>query len=435
MKVLLKRSRAIVYRLVGAKRYRHLKFLPRWDRQDLAAWRKGRGERDDLEYFFLLLFIAVLGFFSFSLLCLIVTMLLPGDGVWFPFKETLFPDEKPEGWDQLRSFAFAIAGIVGAVFGLFQLYNSAARTRLNRIDIQTKREQERNERFVRASELLKDEDASVRMAGIYALERLALEPDGGYCDAVLKVLAGFVRERTTRGQEWGDKQYPAAPLTEKPVFEIHNDVDEAIERYRIELYDWLQLQKRPTEPVQTAVNSVTIIIKKQEELKVIDFSGAILTRASFGEASFERSVLPWCRIEGAFLKFAHFEEAMLPWAHLEGADFSDANLQRASLAFAHLQGANFVNANLEGADLRGCNLAAADIESARLEGAILKDADLSAVMGLTEKQLSAAVWPSAAPPMLPDGIEVSDFDKSAYTDPDDLGELLPRYQWTERKIM
>ncbi len=475
MKEFLKRLRAIVYSLLGEKRYRRLKFLPRWDRADVKRLQvvvevffPPKNGEDPQEYFFLVLFRLVFAFVGFSVVIAVVSGWYWGS-VWFPFHE-FFPDEIPGDWEQSRNFALTLAGVVGAVFGLFQLHNSAARTRLNRIDTETKRgqernerERERNERFVRASELLSHDDASVRMAGVYALGRLALEPDGNYDDTVLEVLAGFVRERTTRNpEEWGDKGYPSYPAVEKPAFERGDDLEASLRAYKKELDEWLEAQKPPTEPVRAAMNVVSRILRQRPRAKPVDFSGAVLIKAKLDGFHFRNCNFTGARLEGAGLRGAHLQGAQLRKAHLEGAqlwgahleravlvnarlegaDLSGARLERADLSVARLEGADLRGARLEGADLAGARLEGADLRGARLEGAflggaglegaVLLGADLSGVTELTEDQLDAAVWPTDNPPKLPDKFKAERFDKSAYTDPEDPRRLLFSSQWPER---
>ncbi len=73
---------------------------------------------------------------------MVVTYLLPPHKPSIPLLGSLFLYDPVDQWDEFRSFTFGVAGIVGAVFGLFQLHNSARRTRLTSIDTQTKVEAE-----------------------------------------------------------------------------------------------------------------------------------------------------------------------------------------------------------------------------------------------------------------------------------------------------
>ncbi|MEO0398351.1 MAG: pentapeptide repeat-containing protein [Pseudomonadota bacterium] len=360
-----------------------------------------------------------------------------------------------------------MAGVVGGVFGLYQLHNSATRTRLTRIDTRTKRESERNERFVRAAELLKDEDASVRMAGIYALERLALETDAKYSQTVIKVLSGFVRERTTRRGN--------APTQSKPIYKTN----ETLEKYRSRFNAWLSEQEAPTEPITAAVRALGVIWREENDresenikkrvfdpkydgrLTVITFEKAILTKleatnidlneCNFHFAALEGAKLSHAGLEKAYLEEAHLERADLEYANLNDARLWNVNLQDAYLSAADLENAYLVEARLQGANLtrahlrkaklglakmQGAILAHANLEGAslthaRLEGANLESANLTNVRNLTKEQLEAAVWPIGAPPTLPEGFNAADFDKEPYTNQNNPERLKPRHEWPE----
>ncbi|MEM6414954.1 MAG: pentapeptide repeat-containing protein [Pseudomonadota bacterium] len=402
--------RKLVHPVVGHSIGRR---LWRWYREDWPRVRPiqhllipPRNGRDPTEHFFLGVFRVALLLLGFSLLSAIITDAMPGEGVWFPYRK-IFPDGLPSDWDGVRSFAFALAGIVGAVFGLFQLHNSAARTRLSGDETRVKQEQERNERFVRAVELLRDDDASVRMAGVYALERLALEKDANYAATVIKVLSGFVRERTTRGKD------------ERTKPERTDKANESCKDYHKRLDTWLNQQEKPTEPITAAMRALGAIwqeekgIKKEagnkdnfhkrssDELTAITFENAILTKLDAPNIDLSR-----CDFRNVAL-----ERANLWDANLEGANLWDANLEGANLWGANLEGANLWDANLEGAYLAGANL---------------RGANLTDVKNLTEAQLEAAVWPTGAPPKLPSAFNAEVFDKEPYTDPDNPERLKPR---------
>ncbi len=331
----LKFLRALVARLVGRKRYKkRFRFLPRWDRAD---WRRikpvekllipFRNGRDPTEHFFLVVFRVVFALFLISLTCAVATHALPGVELWFPYRG-LFPDDKPGGWDDIRSLAFAVAGVVGAVFGLFQLQNSATRTRLSGEETRVKQEQERNERFVSSVKLLSDDDPSVRMGGVFALERLALEQDAKYTQTVIEVLSGFVRERTNRsGEIEGERAYPAAPRGEKPAFAAQNSETEDgepsdLDAYKKALRSWLDQQIPPTEPIAAAVKSLALIWRDEQNNKKapgINFEKAVLTK--------------------------------LPAAKLTKLAAANFDLKRCNFRMARLEGADLFEARLEGADL------------------------------------------------------------------------------------
>ena len=108
------------------------------------------GAPDFTELIFMVLFFgAFLGTF-YGVFWLTRTELHLQDILPVPVLEPCTADSSTQthcfGWDDIRSIMFALAGLVGAVFGVYQLKNSATRSRLTRIDTFVRREAERNDR-------------------------------------------------------------------------------------------------------------------------------------------------------------------------------------------------------------------------------------------------------------------------------------------------
>ncbi|NOX94090.1 MAG: pentapeptide repeat-containing protein [Alphaproteobacteria bacterium] len=241
-------------------------------------------------------------------------------------------------------------------------------------DADTRREQERNERFVRASELLAHEDAAVCMAGVYALERLAGEDGAGYADTVVEVLAGFVRERTNR------KDYSPRP-------------QEGSEKW-----------ERPTEPIQAAVTALNKICKKQSK----DFN--IVIRVDLRRAQLARLEANDFFMEG--WKLAN--------TNLQHAELNRSNLQKTWLSGANLRNANFNNANTRRAWFDRTNLQHTNLSEANLQSAYMGN-----IENWNMKQFKQAIWPIGMPPILPGDLSANQFDKTMYTDDKSLKQLHP----------
>lgn len=352
---------------------------------------KHHGHRTNTESFFYYLFWIALFVVLVFLLC-----------TWIfnepPFFKRVVPIGAVNSWDEFRSFTFGIAGLIGAVFGLYQLFNSAQRTRLSDKDTKTrakeattKVEAERNERFIKAAELLKDDDDSVRMAGIYALERLAIETHE-YLNVVVNVLSGFIRERTIR------PDYSARPKSRySPPYRsgVKKDSPEYLEELRREKANgW----SRPTEPIKAAANALVRISRqihsKKKESPIIDLRGANLPR-----------------LEGN--KFQ-----MNDWR------LSDADLQGAWLQFANLKGSRLSDANLKGANIQNANLQDAKIENTNFQNSITDGINLTNCFGeprnLEWQQLEDAVWPVDGVPGFAQA-----YDKTWCTDDKDPTKLHP----------
>ncbi len=428
-------------------------------------WHRLQDGRDGLEAFFLCLFLVALAILTLNIIWLLV------------FKQPVLfkeiipqpcqpgPKCAPYDWDDFRSLMFGLAGMVGAVFGLYQLANSATRTRLTKEEVaqstsrtkstgqQTEiaRQTERNVRYVKAVELLKDPDDSVRMGGIYSLARLAKE-DPGYFDTVLEVLAAYIRYRTNAKDEEGNWSCPPR----KGAGEIP---PEDVEDYQEKLATWRQ-EAGPTEPIKAALMSlnrlwqfnpptrdptITVDLRgawlpcvdlRRFEMAKWRFDDAFLQHAIIHRANLEKanlrnadlraSDLSRTRLRRSGLTGADLRRASLNNAHLQNALLIDAQLQNAWITDAQLEGTVLSLANLEGADLSDTNLQDAYLTRANLNGAALQGAILTDANNVTGQQLNSAVWPTGAPPsVFPHGFSTDMFDKSWCTIPDDIARLLP----------
>ena len=154
----------------------------------------------------------------------------------------------------------------------------------------------------KAIEQLGSDKLDVRIGGIYALERIALDSAKDH-PTVMAVLTAFIREHSHEPWPRSDADQPVQEST------------------------------RPG--VQAAV---TVVGRRdpQHDILVIDLAGARLTRADLGAAD--------------------FGDALLVGADLTGANLGRATLTRANLADARLGGADLVHADLGAAVLAGANL-------------------------------------------------------------------------------
>lgn len=187
------------------------------------------------------------------------------------------------------------------------------------------------DRYQAAISQLGDDRRTIRVGGIYALEKLA-EDVASTRQTVADVLASFVRD------------------SDRAARSVATDVQVAL----------TVLGRRPAE--DTA-------------LRPPDLSGAVLAHAD--------------------LRRAGLDGADLTKAHLNGADLTDASLHRAALMGARLARANLSNAELQDADLTDADLRRAILYQANFAGATLTrcrltGCDLSTAQNLSRQQRRAA---------------------------------------------
>jgi uncharacterized protein YjbI with pentapeptide repeats len=157
----------------------------------------------------------------------------------------------------------------------------------------------------------------VRLAGLYALERLA-NSNRDQRQTIVNVICAYL-------------QMPFSPPALPPAKE--SDDVSSVEQYKIELQEYEQ-RLRENRIRKTAEEILYRHLQRLDEestrwaVATVDLSGSSLVRAQFVDV--------------------HFGSA-----NLAEVDFTHANLSGASLAGADMRGANLTSANLRDADLRG----------------------------------------------------------------------------------
>ena len=271
----------------------------------------------------------------------------------------------------IRNLGLVIGGLIAIGLAYWRSIVASRQTKASQQQTETSQRGLLNERYQKGAEMLGSEVLSVRLGGIYALQRLAEEDPERYHVQITHLLCTFVSHPT------GDKDYMAA-LRDTEQQQLH----------------------RLREDVQTAMKAIGTRSKDDMELeKQGDFSlildGAHLTGAILHRAILTEAHLTGAHLDGAHLAGAHLDRAYLNRAILTGAHLTSAILHRAYLNRTHLAGADLDRANLTGANLTGANLT-----SAHLNAAILTGADFSEAKGLTQKQLDQAWADPGNPPQL-----------------------------------
>jgi uncharacterized protein YjbI with pentapeptide repeats len=300
------------------------------------------------------------------------------------------------------------------------------------------------DRYTKAIEQLGSDKLDVRLGGIYALERLAIDSARDH-PTVVEVLSAFVREHSDPAHDDPKpavaERLPAAQGAEPAVGP----------RPHVENTDNKATPIRPATDVQAAVTVLGRLPRRHVSrgdltgagldgvelfhadlsgirLSGANLSGAVLSGSNLVGARLDRANLVGARLEGANLSPARLYGANLSGARLPEADLSHAGLQEVNLSGAVLIGANLSGAMLERADLSGAmlamaNLTGAELHGANLSGALLVGADFywrqarpggpgprpmegADAVGLTQEQLDSAH--GDAKTRLPEGLRRPD---------------------------
>lgn len=295
-------------------------------------------------------------------------------------------------WERLKTIisALGLGATAIAAIGLFITYRQGEERLVT-------------ERFAKAVEQLGSKEITVRIGGVYALERVAKDSPKDHW-TVMEVLTAFVRERSPNRQPDPGTAKRQAPNGKDPELPgIPTDVQSALtaigRRDASKDVEGQRLDLSQTYLVRANLDRANL---QAANLRSTDLQWASLGGTNLRKANLRSTDLRWANLHSANLQAANlwganFLRANLDSADLQGADLLDAklsgagldstNLQQARLGRSQLQKANLRSANLQGADLWDANLLRADLHSANLQGAILLVTDLRGTEGLTQPQL------------------------------------------------
>jgi hypothetical protein len=252
-----------------------------------------------------------------------------------------------------------LTAVAALLFTARSLDYTADATGATREQLRLSEQGQISDRFSKAVDQLGqegDDKLSVRLGGIYALERVMR--DSADEPTVIEVLCAFTRTHAPR----------PIILSAFPVDPSSPDVQAAV----------TVLARRPNPH-----------LSRNQRL---DLSGTLLglPNAALRRAHLARAYLGSANLTDADLVDAGLTGAELGNANLDYADLTGADLTDASLHRADLTGADLADADLTGADLTGAYLARAHLADASLTGAQLTGADQTGVIGLTAEQLAGA---------------------------------------------
>jgi Pentapeptide repeats (8 copies) len=279
-------------------------------------------------------------------------------------------------------------GLVGGVALLGGLYFTAQTLRISQGTLQTAQEGQITERFTKAIEQLGRDNLSIRLGGIYALERIARDSAKDHWP-VMQVLTAYVRER--------------APVQEQPLDTTVKDgkKQDAPRTQGCEIKEDMLTLFGLHGKLPADVQAILDVLSQRaghygyKELYPLDLRNTHLPKARLDNAQLQHAILIGANLQDAYLSGAHLQHATLiearlqradlTWAELSLANLIEANLQDACLNRAELQDAILLQTHLERADLREANLKGARLWKAQLQGA-----NLTGAKNLTQDQIDRA---------------------------------------------
>ena len=312
-----------------------------------------------------------------------------------------------------------------------------------------------NERYQKGAEMLGSEILSVRLGGIYGLERLAAEHPERYHVQIMKLFCAFARH-PTEDEDYQGKlaEHNANPRNLPSPREDTMAAIEAIgsrDDTRIEIEKSQDFQPnligtnlsyaqiRGANLSGAMLNSANLTsasifsanlsgaflrstIMKNAGLYDVDFTDAKAWNVDLSGARMEQRGKPLFDLDHANLSPIQLSDGTLSPTQILDADLSGkfiqyANLDRVQVTHSDLSGAHFLRTKLRGAVISKSNLSGAEIKRTEMSGAKIPGTDLSGtyfydphggtatspVTGLTQAQLDEACADSDNPPKL-DGL-------------------------------
>ena len=323
-------------------------------------------------------------------------------------------------WDELRgdqdSLSTTIRNLGLVIGGVIAILLAIWRSTVSERQADTAQQSLLNERYERRAEMLGSDVLSVRLGGIYALQRFAQEHPKEYHVQVLGLLCAFVRHPK---EDEGYQRMLAEKNADPKTFSFLREDVQAV-------MDWIGSR-----------GEAQIAIEKDAEFE-LDLKGADLVHGQLIDANLSGARLQGADLSNANISLVNLSDAYVNFAVLKGATLTDVDLTgarvwrvdlsdstmlevtmpRAPLHYADLSGANLQEVNLSGAQIRYSDLSNANIGAdlsgasflqsklslARFLGSDLSGARiLSSVTGLTQAQLDEACADPDNPPRL-DGV-------------------------------
>ena len=350
--------------------------------------------------------------------------------------------------ETLRNVGLMIGGVLAFVFALWRGWVAESQA-------STAQQSLLNERYQKGAEMLGSDVLSVRLGGIYALERLAAEHPQQYYVQIMKLLCAFARH-PTRDEDYGMRM-AERDANPRRFSSSREDVQAAIDaigsrdetRIEIEKSQGFELNLIEADLSHTRIRDANLsgamlhyanlshtyissvdlshayligTVMKKTRLDNVDFTDARAQGVDLSGALVFLNGKPLFDLDHANLSPAQFSDGTQSLTHLHNVDVSgisiqDAKLDQVQITASDLSDTHFLRSNLRGARIFKSKLSGAEILSTDMSGAILRDTDVSGtyfcnphsevatdlVTGLTQAQLDEACADPDNPPKL-DGV-------------------------------
>lgn len=246
------------------------------------------------------------------------------------------------------------------------------------INLRTLQEGQLTERFTRAIEQLGNNNFSIRLGGIFSLERIARESNRVH-QAVMEILGAYARAHSNDPARREDIQAVMFVIGRRNV----------------------KHEKSSAAPgLNLAGANLTMLDLSGGNYEQMSFVGARFSAARLAGTRFNHADLSDCNFDTAYLKQAVFDNAKLNRASFSDASLFEAKLREADLSGAVLKGASLWRSDLTRTDFTGAKLGGSFLLQATLNRTIFRGADLSGAV-ISLEQLDSTIGELSKPPDSP----------------------------------
>lgn len=275
----------------------------------------------------------------------------------------------------IRNIAVVLGGFIALVLSIWRSYVADLQAHAARRQSEIAQKGLLNERYQKGAEMLGSGVLSVRLGGIYALDRLAKEHPSEYHVQIMELFCAFVRN-------------PANKESEIEIREREKD--------------------RHVPDLGVDVAEVMTAIGQRSEDGIAEEG-----KAEGFELNFRRSDLRGLSLLGGNFRDADFTGAYLMRSHFTDTDLRGANCSHAHLYMAHFLICNLTDVDLSWADISGATLFTSVFSNTELTntrigtGEEMSPSDPSRYVRsfarLTQAQLDAAKAGEGSPPAIARG--------------------------------
>ena len=285
------------------------------------------------------------------------------------------------GSTTIRNLGLVIGGFIAIWLALWRSIVAHRQALTAQSQAETAQRGLMNERYQKATEMLGSDVLTVRLGGIYALQRLAEEDPEQYHVQIMRLFCAFVR-------------YPVQDQTKNAEGKTLDEDVQAIMEI-LGARDRLKFEKFASFRLDLRGANLRHGWLEESNLAGVNFEGADLTGASLAAA----------RLSPVLLFIPSISEEQPIRANLTDANLTGTDLTLANLGGANLSGINLTDANLTGTDLTAGHVFEMGIPFLNPPGYPQVPVITVPTTGLTQAQLDRAKADPENPPTLQDCVD------------------------------